>query len=154
MPTSTQPNGSPSDQPKKTRLEREIEEILARAEKENPLPPPTPIRPRRKAPGEYMRNLQAPAIGPSLRRWLDTAPMLVAFAAALIGVIIRDVSPFLATVAAVAAVVALFWPVVTHYRAPRSGPKMWRGRELDTNPEPPQSVTKFQDWLRKKGILK
>jgi len=80
--------------------------------------------------------------------------MVVAFGAALLGILLREFSPFLATVAAVGAVVALFWPVVAHYRAPRTGPKMWRGRELNVNPEPPQSVTKLQDWLRKKGILK
>lgn len=155
MPTSTQPNGSPSDKPKKSKLEREIEEILQRAERENPLPPPTPIRSRmRKKPDELVRNVQMPNIGETLRRWLDSASLLVAFAAAIIGVLIRDFSPFLATIAAVGAVVALFWPVVASIRAPRTGPKVWRGREYDTQPEPPQAVTRVQDWLRKKGILK
>lgn len=155
MPTSTQPNGSPSDQPKKTRLEREIDEILERAQREQPLPPPTPIRPRaRKSPNEIVQNIRIPSIGASMRRWLDAAPLLVAFVAAIIGVMIRDVSPFLATIAATAAVVALFWPVVASFRAPQSGVKMWRGREYDTSPEPPQTIRRFQEWLRKKGILK
>lgn len=158
MPTSTQPNGSPSDQPKKTKLEREIEEILQRAEKDNPLPPPTPIRSRqkKKKPEEDVRSFQMPDLNTSLRRWLDTAPLLVAFIAAIIGMIVRDFSPFLATIAAIAAVVALFWPVAASFRSPKTGPKMWRGREMETysRSEPPESITRIQEWLRRKGILK
>jgi hypothetical protein len=153
MPTSTQPNGSPSDKPKKSKLEREIEEILQRVEKENPLPPPTPIRSRRRRE-DVARDFRMPQVGESLRRWLDTAPLLVAFMAAIVGVMIKDFSPFLATIAAVGAVVALFWPVVASFRAPRTGPKMWRGREYESRPDPPQSVVRLQEWLRKKGILK
>jgi len=118
MPTSAEPNGTPSDKPGKSRLEREIEEILAKAEREHPLPPPTPIDSRRR---ERASKNPKPSIGlssvtDSLGRWMATAPLVVAFAAAFLALLLRNVSPLLATLAATGAVVALFWPVVASMR--------------------------------------
>lgn len=155
MPTSAQPNGTPSDKPGKSRLEREIEEILERTERENPLPPPTPIRPEVKRPmAEFSEKVKMPDIGGNARRLLGSASIFVALMGAIIAMMLSSISPFLATVVAIASVVALFWPVVTASRAPRSEPKTWRGTTYDLRQEPPEAVTRFQEWLRKKGILK
>lgn len=155
MPTSAQPNGTPSDKPGKSRLEREIEEILERTERENPLPPPTPIRPDVKGPLEdFTSRVRMPDIGTGARRLLESASILVALMAAIIALMVSEISPFLATIAAVAAVVALFWPVVTSSRAPRSMPKTWRGTTYTGRQDPPETITRVQEWLRRKGILK
>jgi hypothetical protein len=156
MPTSAQPNGSPSDKPGKSKLEREIEEILERAEREHPFPPPTPIRSRMKqsSSDELRSKIDLNGVGETAKRWLETAPLLVAFGAAIIGVLIRDVSPFLASIAGTAAVVALFWPIVASMRGPRSMPKTWRGQSYTTRQEPPEFVNRLRTWLRDKGILK
>jgi hypothetical protein len=155
MPTSAQPNGSPSDRPDKSRLEREIEEILERSERENPLPPPTPIRPEVKRPmEEFTRNVEIPDVGASIRRWLESMGIFVAFMLAIVALMVSNISPFLAHIVAIGAVVALFWPVVTANRGPKSMPKSWRGTTYTGRQDPPETVTRFQDWLRKKGILK
>ena len=155
MPTSAQPNGTPSDKPGKSRLEREIEEILERTERENPLPPPTPIRPEVKGPiDDFASKVKVPDIGGTARRLLESASIFVALIAAIIAMMLGSVSPFLATIAAVASVVALFWPVVTSSRAPRSMPKTWRGTTYTGRQDPPEAVIRVQEWLRKKGILK
>lgn len=155
MPTQAQPNGTPGDKPDKTKLEREIEEILQRAERDNPLPPPTPIDSHRRKPVEETREpFKLPDLGKTARHWLDTAPMLMAFLAAILAIIVSDFSALLATLCATAAVVALFWPVAASMRAPQMEQKMWRGRPYDNQAEQPQPVTRVQEWLRKKGILK
>jgi hypothetical protein len=156
MPTSAQPNGSPSDKPGKSKLEREIEEILERVEREHPLPPPTPIRSRMKqtANEELRSKVSLNDIGATARRWLDTAPLLVAFGAAIVAILVRDVSPFLATIVATGAVVALFWPVVASMRGPRDMPKSWRGQTYTPRQDPPEFVLRLRSWLRDKGILK
>lgn len=131
-------------------MEREIEEILARAEREHPLPPPTPIesRMRQLATKEDEPRVNLTSVVDGLGRWLSTAPLLVAFAAAIIALIVSNVSPFLATIAATGAVVALFWPVVASMRGPRTPEKTWRGQTYDTRQEPPEIVTRFREWLR------
>lgn len=155
MPTSAQPNGTPSDNPGKSRLEREIEEILERTERDNPLPPPTPIRPEVKGPMEdFTSKVKMPEFGLSARRLLESASIFIALAGAIIALMLSNISPFLATIAAVASVVALFWPVVTASRAPRSMPKTWRGTTYGPRQDPPEVVSRAQDWLRKRGILK
>jgi hypothetical protein len=156
MPTSAQPNGSPSDKPGKSRLEREIEEILERAEREHPLPPPTPFeaRLRKQASKESGPRVDLSSLAESARRWLDTAPLLVAFGAAILALIVRNVSPFLATVAATAAVVALFWPIVASFRNPRPEAKTWRGRTYETRQEPPELVMRLRAWLRDRNNRK
>jgi len=156
MPTSTQPNGSPSDKPGKSRLEREIEEILERAEREHPLPPPTPFEPRqrRQAAKEAMPRVDLSSLADSARRWLETAPIFVAFGAAILALIVRNVSPFLATIAATAAVVALFWPIVASIRNPRPEAKTWRGRTYEPRQDPPELVIRLRTWLRDRNNRK
>lgn len=155
MPTSAQPNGTPSDKPGKSRLEREIEEILERTEREQPLPPPTPIRPEVKRPIEdFTSKVSMPDIGSTARRLLDSASIFLALIGAIIALMLSSISPFLATIVAIASVVALFWPVIAASRAPRSMPKTWRGTTYGTHQDPPQAIIRFQEWLRRKGILK
>lgn len=155
MPTSAEPNGTPSDKPGKSRLEREIEEILERSEREHPLPPPTPIRPDVKSTmEEFTTKVKMPDLATGARRLLDSASIFLALMAAIIALMLSNISPFLATIAGVAAVVALFWPVVKAGRAPRELPKTWRGTTYASQQDPSQAVRRFQEWLRRKGILK
>jgi hypothetical protein len=150
MPTSAEPNGTPSDKPGKSRLEREIEEILENAERKHPLPPPTPIdsRRRQRATPPSRPTVNLSSVTDSLGRSLAAAPLLVAFAAAIIAVLLRNVSPLLATLAATGAVVALFWPVVISVRGSRTPEKTWRGQTYTTPQEPPEIVTRIRAWLR------
>lgn len=154
MPTSAEPNGSPSDKPNKSRLEREIEEILAKTERENPLPPPTPIRPDVKTPMEkFTSGVSIPDLsgaGESVRKWLDSASIFVALMLAILAWMVGTFSPFLATIVAIAAVVALFWPLVAMHRSPRPEAKTWRGRTYEGRQEPPETVIRIREWLRRK----
>lgn len=161
MPTSAEPHGSPGENPGKSRLEREIEEILEKTEREHPLPPPTPIRPDIEQPDQPLKNLRSRidipdmgVVGITMHRMLETMPLFVALMLAIVAWMIGDLSPFLAHIVAIASVVALFWPVFGASRAPTPLDKTWRGQSYTGRQDSPESALRFREWLRRKGILK
>lgn len=159
MPSSAQPTGSPGDKSAKSRLEREIEEILEKTEREHPLPPPTPIRqPRNRNAvrdmGERLQSVDARRLAGPLRQLLEGASLFLALMLGIIALLLSNLSPFLATIVAVAAVVALFWPVVTRRGAPEPTEKMWRGRVIESRSAQPDPLAQIRAWLRRRNLLK
>jgi hypothetical protein len=158
MPTTTDPSDNSGERHQRSRLEVEIEEILERAERDNPLPPPIPFeRPRRNPAQEALRSPQLRNIGTSTRQWLVAAPLIAAYMFAIIALIFSDVSPFLTRVAVSMAVIAVFWPIIEHYRNRESSTassKMWRGRDMSVSHQNETSPwEQFRQWLRDRRIL-
>lgn len=159
MPSSAQPSGSPGDNSAKSRLEREIEEILEKTEREHPLPPPTPIRPpktRSRLQGlrERVGSVDAKRLGGPIRQMLEGASLFLALMLGIVAMLLGDLSPFLATIVAIAAVVALFWPVVARRGAPTPTEKVWRGRVIESRPPTSNPIAQVRAWLRRKNLLK
>jgi hypothetical protein len=149
MPTSTnEPDNSSQRRP--SRLEAEVEEILSRAQAEEPLPPPTPFRkPRRtNGPGGGQR-LRKPGVGSTVEHWLTAAPLFTALALGVLAYLIRDVSPLLTRLVVVAAMIALFWPFFGRWRRPAPpNTQMWRGREIDIDRAGPSPFDEIRRWFR------
>lgn len=159
MPSSAQPTGSPGDKSAKTRLEREIEEILEKSEREHPLPPPTPIRRSRarrplREVGTRLQSADVRRLAGPLRQMLEGASIFLALILGIVAVLLGNLSPFLATIVAVAAVVALFWPVITRRGAPDPGEKMWRGRVIESRTASSDPLAQVRAWLRRRNLLK
>lgn len=156
MPATTDPSDNPGGRPQKTRLESEIEEILERAERKHPLPPPTPIRiePERSV-GAGQERVQASLR--SLRRWLTAMPLLVAYMCAVVAHMFSDLSPFLTRLAVDIAVIAVFWPIFEGFRAQQtsaSSSTMWRGRDMaPASHDAPSPWQQVRQWLRNRRLL-
>lgn len=149
MPTSTnEPDNSSQRRP--SRLEAEVEEILTRAQADQPLPPPTPLRkPRRPSEPRAGQRLRRPAIGSTVERWLTAAPLFTALALAILAYIIRDVSPLLTRLVVIAAMVALFWPFFGRWGRPTPpSTQMWRGRTIDLDRSGPSPLDEIRRWFR------
>jgi hypothetical protein len=149
MPTSTnEPDNSSQRRP--SRLEAEVEEILSRAQAEEPLPPPTPFRKPRRARGSSVgKRLRQPGVGSSVERWLTAAPLFTALALAIIAYVIRDVSPLLTRLVVIGAMVALFWPFFGRWHRPTPpSTQMWRGRTIDLDRSGPSPLDEIRRWFR------
>lgn len=128
-PTSSPP---PDGEGSKSRLDREIDEILARNDNIRHLPPPPKIsRPR-------PIKTQQPAIPETAMRFLST-PIFLALLLAIVAYLLRDVSTLLANILATLAVASMIWPIVQRFRSPAQTPpaQMWRGQVFDTRPPSP-----------------
>ncbi|HWV25250.1 MAG TPA: hypothetical protein VNZ58_13765 [Thermomicrobiales bacterium] len=157
MPATTDPSDNSGERHQKTRLEVEIEEILERAEREHPLPPPTPIRtkPIRPSIAPPSRD-RLGASASAIRRWLVAVPFAVAFMLAIVANMVSGFSPFLARIAVDLAIVAVFWPIFESIREKQSAPAttMWRGREMEIPVRHgPSPWAQFRQWLRDRRIL-
>ncbi|HYJ12654.1 MAG TPA: hypothetical protein VEW66_03630, partial [Thermomicrobiales bacterium] len=122
-PTSSPP---PTGDGSKSRLDREIDEILARNDNIRHLPPPpNPARPRAIRP-------KAPAIPASAMRLLST-PIFLALILAIVAFLLRDVSALLANILITLAVASIIWPIVQGFRRPAQAPtsQMWRGQVFE-----------------------
>jgi hypothetical protein len=141
--TTTSDNNPTGDRQQKSRLDREIEEILSRSEAEERLPPPpTPIRPR------PVRT--APSIPPRVVA-MAQVPILQALVLGFAAWMVDDLSHLLANLLALAAVVCIILPMVRGVRpstqtiAPET--RMWRGQVIDTRPQQPRTpVETLRDW--------
>lgn len=158
MPTTTDPSDNSGERHQRSRLEAEIEEILERAERENPLPPPIPFqKPRRNPAQDALRSPQMRKIGTSTRQWMVAAPLIVAYMFAVLAHMFSDFSPFLARFAVSMAVIAVFWPIVEYYRNKQSGSspaKMWRGRDMSVTSQGEASPwEQLRQWLRNRRLL-
>lgn len=157
--TSTPANREPTpiDAARRTRLDREVDEILQSATRDKPLPP-TPIasrrahRPTGPAPGERLQ-----ALASSVLEVLMAVPLITAVGFGIACAVVAPHSPLAATLFAVLALVVL---VVPYIRAARrasgpggDGPKMWRGQVMDGPPRRPSGIgertpaDKVNDWI-------
>ena len=151
MPTSTDDSdNAPRRRP--SRLEAEIEEILARTEAQSPPRGPVPFRrpPRPRTPVHVSRPWRTDA-GRTLERWLTTAPLLTALVLAIIAVLVREVSPLLTHLIVVGSVIALFWPLLRRIRGPEAtGSRTWRGRTIDIDRPGPSVLDDIRRWFRQR----
>lgn len=133
----------------KSRVDREIEEILSRSENVLPLPPrePRPKRPSiQKAP-----QTSSSSLSDLTARWgprILAAPILLALGAALVSVLIAGSSPLLANLFAFVAVALVLYPIIQRFRRPSSAPeaKMWRGQEIDPRLNQPTPISLIKQW--------
>ena len=151
MPMATSPPETPdNDTPPKSRLDRELEEILSKNDNIRHLPPPP--RPKRARP---LATSPGPAHGlnvpPQVRRLMGTA-IIQALVLAVLALLVRDVSPLLASLLCLAAVVCIILPMVQRFRRPASPPetRMWRGQLIDVQPrsEGQSPLEGVRDWWR------
>lgn len=122
-PVSPQDGGEP-----KSRLDRELEEILSRNDNILHLPPPPKVKSQRKP-------LPRPALSPRVTRFIST-PMVSALLIALVAYLVKDISQVVANVLCFLAVACIIWPVVQRMRHSQQAPdaKMWRGQTYQTGP--------------------
>jgi hypothetical protein len=137
MPATQYPDGdpnSPSGQ-QRTRLEEEVLEILQRTDQ--------PI-----SFSDHVRRKVAQERRQRLGRWQDgvaSLPSRLSGFSGLVGCLIlaflaflvRDLSPLLATILAVASVVCLLLPIVQRFRGPTSpSGQRWRGQDVSFSGSP------------------
>lgn len=122
---------------KQSRLEREVEEILARSggvdDKRHQRGTITHLKPRPRHPKRTLRSWpqldRLPKIGHVTNGALALLGCLIA---AVLAVIVSGFSPLLANILALLSVVLLLAPIVVQYRHPGSREtKTWRGRAID-----------------------
>jgi|GEM_PF-3122358 len=159
MPTTTDPSDNSGERHQRSRLETEIEEILERAEREHPLPPPTPIHRPKQRPRlqDDFRTSTLGKTGASIRQWLTAVPLIVAYMLAIVARLLSDVSPFLTRAVICLAVIAIFWPILESVRekqASTTTTTMWRGREIRVPlQQEPTRWEQFRQWLRNRKLL-
>lgn len=132
----------------RSRLEDEVLEILAQADR------PTSLADhiRRKAAQRRRAQLRHTVHWLSGGRGhLNAGTLLVGCAvAALLAVLLADVSALLARVLAIVSIVLLLAPIVLSFRGSRhSTVKTWRGRDMDLRPGPPEWVESLRDRFRR-----
>lgn len=146
MPTT---NPEPPDKsPGKSRLDRELEEILAKNDNIRHLPPPPKARRPKPSPASMTNHLGSsiPApIGRVLR-----VPIFQALALGVVAVLVDDVSPLAAYLLSIAAVACIILPIVSGFRrpAPTLESRMWRGRVVDQRPSSsgPSPLDSLRRW--------
>ena|GEM_PF-6527713 len=144
MSTATPDN---PNQNEPTRLERELDEILNRTGANDLKPPP---RPR---PQSGLRSIQGGKGVPrgfTLPRFQGGAAWMIGgLFLAIFAVLVDDISPLLANLLALTAVIAFLMPIFQSFRRPTAPPqqKMWRGQVLEVDP-PPQAnpIDQVKQW--------
>jgi hypothetical protein len=143
-PTDSPPDGGSG----KSRLDRELEEILSKNENIRLLPPPP--KPPKKKPSVLASGRSIDSMIPPRVRRILSAPIVVALGLALIALFVADVSPLLSNVLSLAAVVCLLLPMVQRFRGPSAPPetRMWRGKVIDTRPHTHHQspLDSVRDW--------
>lgn len=134
----------------KSRLDRELEEILSRNENIRLLPPP-PAPPKRKAVRPAVWHTPAMTFSPRARV-LMTSPIVLALALAIAAMLVSGLSPLLANVLALVAVVCILLPMVQRFRRSPGAPpetRMWRGQVIDApRPNPSSPLDAARDWWK------
>ncbi len=134
---------------RKSRIDREIEEILARSDNVLPLPP----RESRRERPSIQRPLNTPAssLSDAAARWRAQvlgAPILLGVIAAILAFLVSGSSQLLANLFAFAAVVLVLLPIIQRYRRPTSPleSKMWRGQVIDPRSDESSPISQLRRW--------
>jgi len=140
----------PAPRPIRSRLDREVDEILSKASTTPPPPIPFKERVARKAATTRRRGPDLRSIGSRALGWLTAVPILSALALAILATLVGDASSLLARLLAIAAVAMLLYPIVRQARggATPSTPKMWRGQMLESRPLPTSPLDQIKRWFR------
>ncbi len=150
------PAENPSDdRPGKSRLDRELDEILSKNENIRLLPPPpetksrppTRIKPKVGPTPPPMESM----IPPKMRE-LMMSPIVMAVGLAIIAMLVVGLSPLVANLLCLAAVVCVVAPMAQRFRSRPSAPpeiRMWRGQVIDSTPSRQQSpIDAARDWWK------
>ena len=141
-------NTSPQGESGKSRLDREIEEILAKNDNILHLPPPPKASTHRPRPAPDRPSLEG-LIPPRIMK-LMTTPIVLALMFGLAAYLVRDVSPLLANLAALVAVACIIVPMFQRLRGPAGpGPgetRMWRGQVIEMRPRNRSPLNGLRDW--------
>lgn len=151
------PAENPSDDRSgKSRLDRELDEILSKNENIRLLPPPPAgpktARPTRIKPKVGPVQQSAQSMIPPRARELLASPVILAVALAIVALLVSGLSPLLANLLCLAAVACVVAPMVQRFRGRPSAPpeiRMWRGQVIDTtSPKQPTPIDAVRDWWR------
>lgn len=134
----------------RSRLDREVDEILTNTMSSNPLPP---IPFKQRVAEKRARMPHPPATASTwheVQRILTAIPILTALACAILCVMVAGASPLLARLFAIAAVVALIYPIVIHLRggSRSTGPQLWRGQAMDSRSPQSSPLDEVKRWFR------
>ena len=135
-----------------SRIEQEIEEILARSDR--PISFQERVQARRRQAGPMSRHrlriLRTQAR--SIVRRFSAFALLAALAVAALAALVRDFSPLLAQLLAVVSVVLLLLPIIRQFRRPDPpDTPRWRGRPIDFSPGGSSLRDQFRDRFRPPG---
>lgn len=147
------PAETPSnDGPGKSRLDRELDELLAKNENIRLLPPPPQApKPSRAKPAPLHADSSFGSAIPPRARELMASPIVVALGLAIAALLVADFSALLANVLGLAAVVCIVLPMVQRFRRPTAPPdiRMWRGQVIDSQPpRQPSPIDHARDWWK------
>ncbi len=165
MSTRTPEDDGPRpEQPGPSRLEREVAEILERTDRD-PISfadearkrGPNRQRPRSVGPAPTMSSgpsFRPPTTGTDLAARFERLGrgryLVVAVVAALLVLVLSDLSPLLATIFAIVCVAAIFIPIVQQFRQPESpASKTWRGRDVSIGASRPAGIERIFDRFRR-----
>lgn len=139
--------------PPPTRLEQEIEEILARSDR--PISFQERVQARRRQAGPMSRNrvttIRRQVL--SVLKRLTALSLVSALAVAALAAFVQGFSPLLAQLLAVVSVALLLTPIVQRLRRPQPpSTPMWRGRPVDFSPRGGSSLRDlWRDRFRPPG---
>ena len=139
----------PEEQRPRSRVEREVIEILEQAERQPP--PITDIAMWRAKSAGRRRKAQLQASAGGLRLRLTPGIVLVlGIATALIAFSMRHSNPTISRAFAFLALVGLVAPFIMAYRRPAPGPtvKRWRGTEIPLGNTPEDPLDRVRRWWR------
>ncbi|HYI25021.1 MAG TPA: hypothetical protein VD767_06380 [Thermomicrobiales bacterium] len=141
---STSDDNQASDSQPKSRLDREIEEILARTSPSPESQAPIPFQRPNRAPSRHL------TIPPQLTAVLQV-PILQALILAIAAWLVDGLSPLLASILALAAVVCILLPMARGGRVSKSNvapeARMWRGQVIDATPAQPKTpIESLRTW--------
>jgi len=137
--------GDDRPNPPRSRLEDEVLEILVRADQ------PTSLRDHVRRRARRQRRERLGAAARSVPSFAAAGPgtfLIACVALAFLATLVRDASAALAALLALASVACLAMVAVRRRGAGGSGPKTWRGRDLDPGPSTPPWVESLRDRFR------
>lgn len=151
------PTETPSDGGRgKSRLDRELEEILSRNDNIRLLPPPPQAQKASKTPRPRLTPPRAgssfESLIPPRARELLKAPIVIALGLAILALMVAGVSALLANLLGLAAVACIVMPMAQRFRGRPSAPpdvRMWRGQVMDAKPpQQPSPLDAARDWWK------
>ncbi|MDQ3655138.1 MAG: hypothetical protein M3457_08675 [Chloroflexota bacterium] len=148
------PAETPSDDGAgKSRLDRELDEILSKNENIRLLPPPpqAPKAPRSK-PSPPRAGSSFESMIPPKAMDLMTSPIVLALGLAIVALLVSGISALLANMLSLAAVVCIMLPMMQRFRGRPTAPpdiRMWRGQVVDSEPpQQPSPIDAARDWWK------
>lgn len=143
----------PEDGSGKSRLDRELEEILSRNDNIRLLPPPPQATKAPKStPAPVRATSSLESMIPPKARELATSPIFLALGLGILALLVSDLSLLLANLLGLAAVICIILPMFQRFRRRPSAPpeiRMWRGQVIDPEPPHQQSpIDAARDWWK------